>query len=86
LKNQTAYPNIWLKDFTIQFLGKDGVTQSRSEHLEWCVSEERAVLGDINILSENNGICVGTHTAKFPDENGSDVMFFGKISERKATE
>ena len=44
------------------------------------------VLGDINILSENNGICVGTHTAKFPDENGSDVMFFGKISERKATE
>ena len=86
MKNQTACPNIWLKDFTIQFLGKDGVIQSRSEHLEWCVSEERAVLGDINILSENNGICVGTHTAKFPDENGSDVMFFDKIFKGKATE
>ena len=74
------------EDFTIEFLGKDGVTQSLAEHLEWCLSEDSPVVDDIKIIAEKNGVCVGTHTAKFPDEDGSDVMFFGKLIDGKAIE
>ena len=69
--------------FTIEFLGKDGNVQNKADHLDWCTSNDSPLVENFNVIFEENGICVGTHTAKFPDEDGSDVMFYGKYENNK---
>lgn len=75
-----------VEDFTIEFLGKDGATQSLAEHLEWCLSKDSPVVDDMKIIAEKNSVCVGTRAAKFPDEDGSVDTVFGKLIDGKATE
>jgi hypothetical protein len=57
---------------------RHGSKDSKEDHLNWCVSDDRpSHIGNWDILHEADGVMVGTHTATFPDGTLL-VMFYGK--------
>ena len=57
---------------------RHGTKDSKKNHLNWCVSDDRpSHIGNWNILHEVDGVMVGTHTATFLDGTLL-VMFHGK--------
>ena len=73
-------------ELVIDFLGNDSSSQTKDEHIAWCVSDESATIGNVNVIFEGNGIAVGTHTAVNAEGEGRDIMFYGKFKNQKLIE
>ena len=73
-------------ELVIDFLGNDSSSQTKDEHIAWCVSDESATIGNVNVIFEGNGIAVGTHTAVNAEGEGRDIMFYGKFKNEKVIE
>ena len=73
-------------DLVIEFMGKDSSSQTKEDHIAWCVSDESATIGNVNVIFEENGIAVGTHTAVTPEGEGRDIMFYGTFKNQKVIE
>tara|TARA_B100000282_G_C31297402_1_gene293900 strand:+ start:86 stop:454 length:369 start_codon:yes stop_codon:yes gene_type:complete len=73
-------------DLVIEFMGKDSSSQTKEEHIAWCVSDESPRIGGFKVIFEENGVAVGTHTAFNPQGEGRDVMYYGKFENNKVTE
>ena len=57
-------------DLVIEFMGKDSSSQTKEEHIAWCVSDESPRIGGFKVIFEENGVAVGTHTAFNPQGEG----------------
>ena len=73
-------------ELVIDFLGNDSSSQTKDEHIAWCVSDESPTIGNVEVIFEENGISVGTHTAVTPEGEGRDIMFYGKFKNQKVIE
>ena len=73
-------------ELVIDFLGNDSSSQTKDEHIAWCVSDESATIRNVNVIFEGNGIAVGTHTAVNAEGEGRDIMFYGKFKNQKVIE
>ena len=73
-------------ELVIDFLGNDSSSQTKDEHIAWCVSHDSPTIGNVEVIFEANGIAVGTHTAVTPEGEGRDIMFYGKFENQKVIE
>jgi hypothetical protein len=71
-------------ELVIDFLGNDSSSQTKDEHIAWCVSDESPTIGNVEVIFEENGISVGTDTAVNPEGEGRDIMFYGKFKKIKS--
>ena len=70
----------------IEFMGKNSSFKMKDEHFTWRVSGESPRISLFEVIFEDNGVAVESHTAFNPQGEGRDVMYYGKFENNKVTE